>query len=70
VTKWAAFAICIVTFPLEKGVVFPLELDLYSFHSHAANNTRKSNVSHEKPMLAILVPSIASLWFLITNFDL
>jgi len=51
-------------------VVFPLELDLYSFHSHAANNTRKSNVSHEKPMLAILVPSIASLWFLITNFDL
>jgi len=49
VPKGAGFAICIVTFPLEKEVVFPLELDLYSFHSHAANNTRKSNVSHEKP---------------------
>ncbi|XP_061983758.1 G-type lectin S-receptor-like serine/threonine-protein kinase RKS1 [Populus nigra] len=31
-----------------------------------ANNTRKSNVSHEKTMLVILVPSIASLWFLIS----
>uniref|UniRef100_A0A6N2MCS2 non-specific serine/threonine protein kinase n=1 Tax=Salix viminalis TaxID=40686 RepID=A0A6N2MCS2_SALVM len=41
-------------------------VNLYSFHSHAAKNTRKSNVSHEKTMLAILVPSIASLWLLIS----
>ncbi|KAF9672231.1 hypothetical protein SADUNF_Sadunf11G0019100 [Salix dunnii] len=38
--------------------------NLYSFP--AAKNTRKSNVSHEKPMLAILVPSIASFWLLIS----
>jgi len=33
---------------------------------YAANNTRKSNVFLEKTMVAILVPSIASLWFLIS----
>jgi len=65
VPKGLPFAICIVMFPLENGVVFP-RVNLYSFHSHAANNTWKSNVSHEKTMLAILVPSIASLCFLIS----
>jgi hypothetical protein len=57
VPKGPAFAISI-----GKGVVF----HLYSFHSHAAKNTRESNVSHEKPMLAILVPSIASFCLLIS----
>ena len=63
--KGLPFAICIVIFPLENGVVL---VNLYSFHSHAADTTRKSNDSREKPMLAILAPSIALLWFLISLF--
>ena len=47
---------------------FSYRVNLYSFHSHAADTTRKSNDSREKPMLAVLAPSIALVWFLITLF--
>ena len=53
-------AICIA---IRKGGSFSSAVDLYSFHSHAAKNSRESNVSHEKPMLAILVPSF---WLVIS----
>ena len=53
---------------ISIGVVFPVELNLYSFRSRAAETTRKSIDSHEKPMLAVLAPSIALLWFLISLF--
>ena len=49
-----------------KGGSFSSAVNLYSFHSHAAKNSGESNVSHEKPMLAILVPSIASFLLLIS----
>uniref|UniRef100_A0A6N2M3F3 Receptor-like serine/threonine-protein kinase n=1 Tax=Salix viminalis TaxID=40686 RepID=A0A6N2M3F3_SALVM len=51
---------------IGKGGSFSSAVNLYSLHYHAAKNTRESNVSHEKPMLAILVPSIASFWLLIS----
>ena len=43
-------------------------LNLYSFHSRAAETTRKSIDSREKPMLAVLAPSIALSWFLVSLF--
>ena len=45
---------------------FSSAVNLYSFHSHAAKNSRESNASHEKQLLATLVPSIASFWLLIS----
>ena len=47
-------------------ICFSYRVNLYSFHSHAAD--RKSNDSREKTMLAVLAPSIALLWFLISLF--
>ena len=47
---------------------FSYRVNLYSFHTHAADTTRKSNDSREKPMLAVLAPSFAFLWFLISLF--
>ena len=47
---------------------FFLELIFIFFHSHAADNTRQPNSSREKPMLALIAPSIALLWFLISLF--
>ena len=49
-------------------MVFPIEFNLYTFHSRAAETTRKSIDSREKPMLAVLVTSIALSWFLISLF--
>ena len=47
---------------------FSYRVHLCSFHSHAADTKRKSNDSREKTMLAVLAPSIAFLWFLISLF--
>jgi len=57
---------CHISFRKWGG--FSYRVNLYSFHSHAADTTRKSNDSREKPMLAILAPSIALSWFLISLF--
>ncbi|KAJ6893324.1 G-type lectin S-receptor-like serine/threonine-protein kinase RKS1 isoform X1 [Populus alba x Populus x berolinensis] len=74
VPKRLPFAIFVVIFPWDLissprlQVVFPIELIFLSFHSHAAETTRKSNNFREKPMLAVLAPLIALLWFLISLF--
>jgi len=47
---------------------FSYRVNLYSFHSRVADTKRKSNDSREKTMLAVLAPSIALLWFLISLF--
>ena len=57
---------CHVSFGKWGG--FSYRVILYSFHSHAADTTRKSNDSREKTILAVLAPSIAFLWFLISLF--
>ena len=49
---------------IGKWGCFSYRVNLYSFHSHAADTTRKSNDSREKTMLAVL----ALLWFLISLF--
>ena len=53
---------------LPFTICFSYRVNLFSFHSHAADNTGQPNGSREKPMLAILAPSIALLWFLISLF--